>query len=742
MAENRELALVLKLVADNFQSELKKSGGMLGDFNKFVSDWKTQLVAAGGALFAIAKSTANYGEELLLTSAKVGINVEALAGLQHAAKLAHLSHEDLTKGLKFLSVNMVEASRHTGDGEALFRRLGVSATDATGQLRPTEAVLLDLADVFANAKDGAGKAEVAVKLFGKAGLDLIPFMNQGKFSITEMIEEARRLGLMMSKEDAEAAHQFNKELEKLQALMRGITLQMGNELIPSFTTFFRIATESMGGAGSWIVTETFKGLSEMITFTNAELQALIVNWNAFSDKRKQPEFKGMIEQQRQLNLHDIYKQMNERLVEIRPEAFGIVAPIGSLTPGAAKDGKTELAQGADQEKLGKAKLEIYLEMNRAIDIHNSLMAEQASVDRAAYLHLLDFQDQEKKNDEDWQERHGRMIVEQTQLEVKIRDEARANEQQGLIDNAQAWAAYYDQLGGNSQDFLAHKTDLLRAQLAKELDFTKEQSAELLAAWQQRDSLRADQILAASPKTGAEKETIELNTMRQNILNQRAASDDFFAGWAEGMRNYVKETGNGFNLATDMARQTAQAMQQGFQTFFFDLMDNKIKTFRDMMRSMLNFVKQIIAQIASQLVVSKILGLVASGFGGGASVSTPGLSNNFGNFGVGAATGGQVVRRYAMGGPVPGSGMQDTIPALLTPGEYVLSRGDMADVKRGLGVGSPINIAITVNAQGGRQQSGTGAAPNFKQLARDLSKLVESKLIEEQRPGGLLAGGMA
>lgn len=53
--------------------------------------------------------------------------------------------------------------------------------------------------------------------------------------------------------------------------------------------------------------------------------------------------------------------------------------------------------------------------------------------------------------------------------------------------------------------------------------------------------------------------------------------------------------------------------------------------------------------------------------------------------------------------------------------------------------SPVNIAITVNAQGGSKSSGTGDATNFDQLARNISQLVERKIIDEQRPGGLLSG---
>jgi|CXWL01.1.fsa_nt_gi lambda family phage tail tape measure protein len=727
MAENRELALVLKLVADQFQSELKKSGGALGEFNKFISDWKVQLTAAGTALFAIAKSTANYGEELLKTSQKIGIKVEALAGLQHAANLADLSNESLSTGLKKLSVNMVDAARQTGDGEALFRRLGVSATDAAGQLRPTEQVLLDLADVFAHSKDGAGKAEVAVKLFGKAGLDLIPFLNQGKVGINELRAEAERLGLVMSQQDAEAANRFNDELKKLAASLRGVTMAVGKELVPTMTeliTLFRTL-----GVGT--------GLSAGLGFLHTQFTALNT---LFKELKANGQFlfgtgdNAMNLDQLRARIAEIEADAQKKLYDFKHP--GVLTPGPAGTAAGSSTPKGEIAVLADQEKLGKALLEIYLANNRAIDIRNKLMSEGAD----GYRHLLDFQIQEEKNEEDRQERLGRNIVQQTSLEVKIRDEALAKERDGLAQNAQAWIDYHAQVGGSTQLRYDKDLELLTANLTKQLDLTTEETAKLLTAWQEHDSQVAEDILAKTSLTATQRETIELQSLAKIAQANERASDDVVAGWARGMQNYVRQTGNGFNLATDMARQTAQTMEQGFKTFFFDLFEGRVNSLKDVLRSLLDFAKQIFAQIAAQLVTKQILGLATSfsGAGGGAGAQTV-LSGP-----TQAATGGELVRRFAFGGLVPGFGTGDTVPALLTPGEFVLSRRDVSDIKRGIigGGNSPINIAITVNAGGGSQQSGSGAAPNFAQLARDLSRLVESKLIEEQRPGGLLAGGFA
>ena len=53
MADNTELAVVLKLVADQFQSELKKSKGSLGDFTRELVGWKTAATEIGTTLIPL-----------------------------------------------------------------------------------------------------------------------------------------------------------------------------------------------------------------------------------------------------------------------------------------------------------------------------------------------------------------------------------------------------------------------------------------------------------------------------------------------------------------------------------------------------------------------------------------------------------------------------------------------------------------------------------------------------------------
>lgn len=658
MAENRELALVLKLVADQFRSELKKSGGMLGEFNTFVKDWKVQLTAAGGALFAVAKSTANYGEELLKTSQKVGINIEALAGLNYAAKLADLSNEQFAQGLKFLSQNMVEAAKQTGDGEALFRRLGVSATDATGQLRPTEAVLLDLADVFAHAKDGAGKTEAAVKLFGKAGIELVPFLNQGKAGIVELMAEAQRLGLIVSKETAEAADKFNTELKRLSAQSEGLKLSIGNALIPALSGALNL----------------FDKLKSKISEVNEENSNFSKNLQNLSDSFGQTRMgQGMMDTFTALGFG--HRKNDERtpredfwldLLGIQKPGSGVLAPGGSP---ATDGGKKEIAQLADQEKLGKALLEIYLAKNRAIDIENKLRTQGADEYRLAIDRQLQFE----KEDEEAQERLGRMIVEQTQIEVSIRDAARDRERQGLIENLKAWQDYGAAVGASNEFMLEKRLASVRAELAKELDTTVETAGAALIAWQNSDAETIESLRLRLGKTEQEMDTFLLRAAAKHREAVNQLSGDFFEGWTAGLRKYAQDQSM-FGLAADMSRRFFQTTEQGVQRFLFDAAEGRLQRLRDVSQQILGIVNQLVSQMGAQLLTKQFAGAFAGGFGslfGPSPGTTEAIRGaeirgaaNPNLFGPGFATGGSFV--------VPGMGGTDSTPVgfWATPGETV------------------------------------------------------------------------
>ena len=131
--------------------------------------------------------------------------------------------------------------------------------------------------------------------------------------------------------------------------------------------------------------------------------------------------------------------------------------------------------------------------------------------------------------------------------------------QGELDMAHARFA-------SDQEIAGKERDMLREQLAFKLRLTREELDQILLLRQtgnidlsnRRLAEGADPTLPAAAREGM----LESGNAKDVMLMERA-NGDFFAGWARGLQDYTQRTQNAFNLSNDMARQTAQAMNQGF-----------------------------------------------------------------------------------------------------------------------------------------------------------------------------------
>lgn len=274
----RELATLLTLESDDFNNGIKSAQKEAKEFEKSIKPSQdllksmgTAFTAAGGAITAAmigaVKITADYGAELNKLSIQTGASTEQLSELRFAAEQSETSFEGVANGLKFLSRNAAEAAEGSKAQVAAFKQIGVSVKDSTGALRPMNDLLLDVADRFSVMEDGTAKAALAQEIFGKSGMDLIPILNEGRAGILAMGDEAERLGLVMSQEAAAAADQFDDTLTQVKAAATGLSVSIGQALLPSLT---RAAEEMRDGIA--VATEFAKehaGLTQAVAGTAA-----------------------------------------------------------------------------------------------------------------------------------------------------------------------------------------------------------------------------------------------------------------------------------------------------------------------------------------------------------------------------------------------------------------------------------------------------------------------------------------
>lgn len=188
---------------------------------------RTVLPVLGtAALVKFGKDTLDTADNFSKLSQRTGIAVPELAKFSKAADLSDVSLEKVGKGLSLLSRKMVEAKSGTASALEPFTQLGVKVTDASGKLRGSGDVLLDVARKFKEMEDGPRKAALAMELFGKSGVDLIPMLNMGD-------AEIKKLGTTMSQEFADKAAVFNDRLTTLQANFGELATKLMMALLPA-----------------------------------------------------------------------------------------------------------------------------------------------------------------------------------------------------------------------------------------------------------------------------------------------------------------------------------------------------------------------------------------------------------------------------------------------------------------------------------------------------------------------------
>lgn len=251
MASDR--AQILITAVDQTRTALdsiRNNLGRLGDETRRVQGLLAGLGVSLtlGAFAALVKGAIDSADELNKLSQKIGISIEALSTLQFAAQLSDVGLDTLKTGLKGLSANLTEARSGLGEGAALFQALGISVEDTAGNLKSSDTILLEIADRFASFEDGATKTALAVKLFGKSGMDMIPFLNQGSSGIRALMQEAERLGLKLSTETAQAAEAFNDNLTALKASSSGLGISLATELLAPLRVVTDAIREGQGEA--------------------------------------------------------------------------------------------------------------------------------------------------------------------------------------------------------------------------------------------------------------------------------------------------------------------------------------------------------------------------------------------------------------------------------------------------------------------------------------------------------------
>jgi hypothetical protein len=202
--------------------------GRMGQAAKGVGGLMSALLPVGAVagLTAIAKGSIDAADNLNDMSQRTGVAVESLSRFGQAAQDSGSSIEGVAKGMGQLAKRITDPS--SAASKALFG-IGVATRDAQGKVRSLDAVMLEISDRFAKMPDGAEKSALAMQLFGKSGVELIPMLNQGRAALEQY--QATISGDM-----AKSADEFNDSLNAIGRSLSGPFNEAVTALLPAITS--------------------------------------------------------------------------------------------------------------------------------------------------------------------------------------------------------------------------------------------------------------------------------------------------------------------------------------------------------------------------------------------------------------------------------------------------------------------------------------------------------------------------
>lgn len=200
-------------------------------------------VATAGA--GLVKAGLDSADELQKLSARTGVSVEALSALRHAANLSDVSVQQLERGFGQLNKSIGEAEQGTAAQAEAFEALNIDLSTLK-KLKPEQQFAL-IADRLNGLKDEAKAAAVGNDIFGGSYRKLLPLIKSGSAGMQQAADDASKLGLILSTDQANAAAKANDSLATLQATISALSQAFAAELAPGISSALQALTQNLPG---------------------------------------------------------------------------------------------------------------------------------------------------------------------------------------------------------------------------------------------------------------------------------------------------------------------------------------------------------------------------------------------------------------------------------------------------------------------------------------------------------------
>lgn len=222
--------------------------------------------AIAGGLLANTVNTARQVDDIATLAQQYGVTTDEIQKFNYAQELVDVDTQTMLGSMQKMTKQM-------GANNSAFSTLGVSITDANGEMRDSTAVWYDVLSALGNVENETQRDILAQELFGRSAAELAGIIDDGGASLKAYGQEAEDAGLIMSSDDVDAANKFNDALDKLKGTISGNLLKAGAQLAESLLPVFEKISSAVGTVLTWF--GNLDGKTQMIILSIAGAIAAI-----------------------------------------------------------------------------------------------------------------------------------------------------------------------------------------------------------------------------------------------------------------------------------------------------------------------------------------------------------------------------------------------------------------------------------------------------------------------------------
>lgn len=226
-----------------FQEELGNAERMTKSFgNKFGKFFIGALGTA--AIVKTTKDVIDFGAAIGDMALRLGTSTDFLQGLQYGAEQTGMKAQSATIAFQRFTRRTQEAREKAGPLRKTLEDLGIAFNHTNGVAKSTEELFKEFGERLSEMDNPAAKVKAAFQLLDTEGVALTQMFQKGAKSIDEYIDEATRLGMVMSGETIKGLRDVDGQMNALGRQFKVVWAEM---LPPFLKVFEKLSKHLMNG---------------------------------------------------------------------------------------------------------------------------------------------------------------------------------------------------------------------------------------------------------------------------------------------------------------------------------------------------------------------------------------------------------------------------------------------------------------------------------------------------------------